>query len=195
MYPRKPLASRQNSAQLKIAARLSCAGSAIFRLKSRPCRKLSFPPQADALSVGLSQVLISSSRTSGQPWRPCLAQPSTKQRGRISCINRLAYSPFSALWLAALVRSIQTALGWERWAGPRLVPPPTTTLQKARLRVAFLALSQPIRACAADRLTAKHRPAAGKSCQQAVRGIPRVAFCVARPAKRRPRRGGCSKRS
>ena len=228
MDPRKPLANWQDSAQFGTAARMPFVspwpiGKAEGRAKDRsafaqvcrdcdPSRPL-WPvrnPDGPSFwgtcgSATFRATGIFSFSTPANPlWRWPRIQPGhwslalrpTMKRGSLSCINLSPHWP--CLWFlpGATARSIPIVQVLAPLGAAFLAQSPTTIWRKAPLLVAFLAPWLQIRACAAKAIGHLNRL---KSDTKAIRGIPRVAFCVARPAEggaililgRRP----CSRRS
>lgn len=120
------------------------------------------------------------------------AGPVNTRKGRPSCTNLSSFWHLSARLRPAMARSIRTAPDWAPWVEPPLALPPTTTLPTARLPGVCWARLPLTRGCAGSFLTralCRHRTS------QAIRGIPRVAFSLARPAEGGRKGGRCSRRS
>ena len=209
---RKSLANRQDSAQFAIAGRKPFAppqaiGKAEHRAKdrssfARTCQDcypsiLLWPvrdPDGPSFWAARGSATFRPTRifpfsTPANPlWRCPRIQPGhwspalrpTMKRGSLSCINLSPHWP--CLWFLprATARSIPIVRVLEPLGAASSGRSRTTIWRKAPLSVAFLAPWLPIRACAAEPIGQLNRL---NSDTKAIRGIPRVAFCVARPAE------------
>ena len=212
MYPRKRLENWQNSAQLRFASQIpfACAGT-IGEAGDTAEDRMAFAPADEECSPTLSMRLALRGdrspfwvagasatfragrnfrfstpsnplrkRTRIQSGRACLAFQSTTKRGRPSCSNPSLRWPFLWSLQAATVRSIPIAPDLARLGVAFSGRSPTTIWRKAPSQAAFWVPSRQIRACAAK---AAGQPNRLNTDIKAIRGNPRVAFCVARPAE------------
>ena len=212
MDRRKSLANRQDSAQFAIAARMPFApprsigkaeGRATDRSAfARTCQdcypsSLLWPvrdPDGPSFWRGRGSATFRATRifpfsTPANPlWRCPRIQPGhwspalrpTMKRGSLSCINLSPHWP--CLWFLprATARSIPIVRVLAPLGAASLARSPTTIWRKAPLLVASWAPWRQIRVCAAKPFGQLNRL---NSDTKAIRGIPRVAFCVARPAE------------